>query len=68
MQITTAPAGTPRPRFVKQPGGRVLDTLTGTCIARVCVRTLDTETADQVSNLIIEALHSAYGPRDGAGQ
>lgn len=58
MRITTAPDSAPHPRFLKRPGGFILDALTG----------LDTETADHISNLIIEALHREFGPRGGVGQ
>ncbi len=68
MTIVTVPSSAPHPRFIKHPGGAILDMLTGLEIACVVVASLDTETADHVSNLIIEALHHAYGPRTGASQ
>lgn len=66
--IGTAPDTAPHPRFLKRPGGFILDALTGREIACVAVASLDTETADHVSNLFIEVLHREFGPRGGVGQ
>lgn len=66
--ITTAPDSAPHPRFLKRPGGFILDALTGLEIACVAVASLDTENADHISNLFIEALHREFGPRGGAAR
>lgn len=52
-----------KPRFVKRPGGYILDTVTGWAVACADVNELDTATADRVSDIIIDALHREFGPR-----
>ena len=50
-------------RFRKLPGGTIIDTLSGIAVVHIHVTQLDTATADRVSDVIIAALHEAYGPR-----
>lgn len=57
----------PDMRFQKFPNGQIIDSLTGTCIAAVDVQSLDTESADRVSNIIIAAPHREFGPSDTQG-
>jgi len=54
------------PRFRKIAGGAIVDPTTGICVAHVSVTQLDTGTADQLSDVIIAALHETYGPKGGA--